>query len=82
MRGYCEEALRYGEMPLLNGSRPRHIGVILNPAANKRYVKHGKLHACGVPIRPPYSTVKFGSYTNIGYWVRFQVLTVMNMKVF
>lgn len=36
MRGYCEEALRYGEIPILNGSRPRQITVILNPVANKR----------------------------------------------
>jgi hypothetical protein len=39
MRGYCEEALRYGEMPVLNGGRSRQITVILNPVANKRYVK-------------------------------------------
>ncbi|GFG29208.1 hypothetical protein Cfor_09728 [Coptotermes formosanus] len=36
MRQYCEEALQYGEMPVMNGSRPRQITVILNPVANKR----------------------------------------------
>jgi acylglycerol kinase len=36
MRQYCEEALQYGEMPVMNGSRPRQITVILNPVANNR----------------------------------------------
>jgi hypothetical protein len=39
MRQYCEEALQYGEMPVMNGSRPRQITVILNPVANNRFVK-------------------------------------------
>jgi hypothetical protein len=39
MRQYCDEALQYGEMPVMNGSRPRQITVILNPVANKRFVK-------------------------------------------
>ncbi|PSN42053.1 Acylglycerol kinase [Blattella germanica] len=39
MREYCEEALQYGDVPVPQGSRPRHITVILNPAANKRSSK-------------------------------------------
>ncbi|XP_071445347.1 acylglycerol kinase, mitochondrial [Hetaerina americana] len=36
MRSYCEEAAKYGELPLPIGAKPRHITVILNPAANRR----------------------------------------------
>jgi hypothetical protein len=39
MRQYCEEALQYGEMPVMNDSRPRQITIVLNPAANNRFVK-------------------------------------------
>ncbi|XP_046387608.1 acylglycerol kinase, mitochondrial [Ischnura elegans] len=36
MRAYCEEAAKFGEVPLPVGVKPRHITVILNPAANRR----------------------------------------------
>jgi hypothetical protein len=38
MRGYCEEALRYGKVPLPLEEKPRHVTVILNPAAKKKYI--------------------------------------------
>ncbi|XP_021931037.1 acylglycerol kinase, mitochondrial, partial [Zootermopsis nevadensis] len=57
MRGYCEEALQYGEIPVLNGSRPRHITIILNPVANKRKSKKNfdkycapLLHLAGISV--------------------------------
>lgn len=36
MRAYCEAAREIGEAPMPVDCRPRHITVILNPAANKR----------------------------------------------
>lgn len=36
MRAYCEEAIKYGEVPVPSTLKPRNITVILNPAANKR----------------------------------------------
>lgn len=36
MRAYCEAAKEIGEAPMPVDFRPRHITVILNPAANKR----------------------------------------------
>ncbi|XP_046610154.1 acylglycerol kinase, mitochondrial [Neodiprion virginianus] len=39
MRRYCEDAVRYGDMPLPVNLKPRHVTVILNPAANKRKAK-------------------------------------------
>ena len=38
MRAYCEAAKLYGEVPISVDTRPRHVTVILNPAANKRSV--------------------------------------------
>lgn len=38
MRAYCEAAREIGEAPLPVDTRPRQVTVILNPAANKRYV--------------------------------------------
>ncbi|GFY42829.1 acylglycerol kinase, mitochondrial [Trichonephila inaurata madagascariensis] len=34
MRAYCEEARKYGEKPLPNLQKPKHVTVILNPLAN------------------------------------------------
>uniref|UniRef100_A0A2L2Y664 Acylglycerol kinase, mitochondrial n=1 Tax=Parasteatoda tepidariorum TaxID=114398 RepID=A0A2L2Y664_PARTP len=34
MRAYCEEAKEYGEKPLQQMSKPKHVTVILNPEAN------------------------------------------------
>ncbi|KAG8183938.1 hypothetical protein JTE90_006863 [Oedothorax gibbosus] len=34
MRAYCEEARKYGEKPLAQMQKPRHVTVILNPEAN------------------------------------------------
>ncbi|XP_034253378.1 acylglycerol kinase, mitochondrial [Thrips palmi] len=39
MRAYCEAAREIGEAPMPVDCRPRHITVILNPAANKRKAK-------------------------------------------
>ncbi|KAG8230401.1 hypothetical protein J437_LFUL010202 [Ladona fulva] len=36
MRAYCEEAAKFGDLPLPIGVKPRHITIILNPAANRR----------------------------------------------
>uniref|UniRef100_T1IWW9 Acylglycerol kinase, mitochondrial n=1 Tax=Strigamia maritima TaxID=126957 RepID=T1IWW9_STRMM len=33
MREYCEEAQTFGDVPLQSGKKPRHVTVILNPAA-------------------------------------------------
>jgi len=33
MREYCEEAKKYGDFPIKVGQKPRHVTVILNPAA-------------------------------------------------
>lgn len=38
MRLYCEEASRYGDVPVSTTLKPRNIAVILNPAANRRLV--------------------------------------------
>ena len=54
MRQYCEEALQYGEMPVMNGSRPRQITVILNPVANNRFVRMWNMHVYGVHVRNLY----------------------------
>jgi len=61
MRQYCEEALQYGEMPVMNGSRPRQITVILNPVANNRFVKMWNMHVYGVHIRILYLGVHTSS---------------------
>ncbi|XP_069704087.1 acylglycerol kinase, mitochondrial [Periplaneta americana] len=57
MRAYCEEALQYGELMLPKGGRPRHITVILNPAANRRTSKKNfekycapMLHLAGICV--------------------------------
>ncbi len=36
IKSYCEEAKRYGDVPLPIGSSVRQITVILNPASNAR----------------------------------------------
>jgi len=57
MRQYCEVALQYGEMPVMNDSRPRQITVILNPVANNRFVKMWNMHVYGVLLRILYLEV-------------------------
>ncbi|KAL1122212.1 hypothetical protein AAG570_003617 [Ranatra chinensis] len=39
MRAYCEQAMKYGDKPLILGEKHRRITVILNPAANRRKAK-------------------------------------------
>lgn len=39
MRAYCEAAKEIGEAAIPVDSRPRHVTVVLNPAANKRRAK-------------------------------------------
>ncbi|XP_048507133.1 acylglycerol kinase, mitochondrial isoform X2 [Athalia rosae] len=57
MRRYCEDAVRYGDMPLPTQLKPRHVTVILNPAANKRKAKdllekycEPLLHLAGIAV--------------------------------
>lgn len=57
MRKYCEDAVRYGDMPLPTKLKPRHVTVILNPAANKRKAKdlfekycEPLLHLAGIAV--------------------------------
>ncbi|XP_054260282.1 acylglycerol kinase, mitochondrial-like [Macrosteles quadrilineatus] len=39
MRALCEEAAKYGEIPVPPTLKPRNVKVILNPAANRRKAK-------------------------------------------
>ncbi|KAG8310086.1 acylglycerol kinase, mitochondrial-like isoform X2 [Homalodisca vitripennis] len=39
MRKYCEEAVQYGDIPVPPTLKPRHVTVILNPAANRKKAK-------------------------------------------
>nr|XP_018912625.1 PREDICTED: acylglycerol kinase, mitochondrial [Bemisia tabaci] len=39
LREYCETAAQFGEAPIGAVQKPRHITVILNPAANRRQAK-------------------------------------------
>ncbi|XP_014471802.1 PREDICTED: acylglycerol kinase, mitochondrial [Dinoponera quadriceps] len=39
MQQYCKEAARYGDAPCPTNVKPRHVAVILNPAAKKRKAK-------------------------------------------
>lgn len=36
MRHCCEDVVRYGDSPCPTNIKPRHVTVILNPAAKKR----------------------------------------------
>lgn len=38
MSNCCKTALTYGDMPLSVEKKPKKVTVILNPAANKRYL--------------------------------------------
>ena len=40
MREFCEEAVKYGDMPISPKAQPTHMTVILNPVAKKRYYKY------------------------------------------
>lgn len=40
MRVYCKEAVKFGDEPLSPTRKPRHITVILNPVAKKRYMNN------------------------------------------
>lgn len=35
MRQYCESISQYGDLPLPTNIKPRHVTIILNPAAKK-----------------------------------------------
>ena len=37
MREFCEEAVKYGDMPIPPKVQPIHMTVILNPVAKKRF---------------------------------------------
>lgn len=39
MRQCCKEAAKYGDIPCPTNVKPRHVTIILNPAAKKRYVR-------------------------------------------
>lgn len=43
LREYCETAAQFGEAPIGAVQKPRHITVILNPAANRRLVNRNWL---------------------------------------
>lgn len=36
MREFCEEAVKYGDVPIAPKVQPTHMTVILNPVAKKR----------------------------------------------
>ncbi|GBM21644.1 Acylglycerol kinase, mitochondrial [Araneus ventricosus] len=57
MRAYCEEAKKYGEKPIPQTMKPKHVTVILNPEANykKANVQFEKfaaplLHLAGIKV--------------------------------
>ncbi|KAL6447224.1 hypothetical protein ACFW04_001482 [Cataglyphis niger] len=57
MRQYCEDVARYGDISCPTNVRPRHVTVILNPAAKKRKAKklfekycEPLLHLAGISI--------------------------------
>ncbi|CAL1279478.1 unnamed protein product [Larinioides sclopetarius] len=57
MRAYCEEAKKYGEKPIPQTMKPKHVTVILNPEANykKSNVQFEKfaaplLHLAGIKV--------------------------------
>ncbi|CAK9830198.1 Acylglycerol kinase, mitochondrial [Anthophora retusa] len=57
MRQYCETVSQYGDVPLPTNIKPRHVTIILNPAANKRKAKYlfqnycePLLHLAGIAV--------------------------------
>lgn len=42
MYQYCEDVVKYGDAPCPTHVKPRHVTVILNPAAKKRLVEKNK----------------------------------------
>ena len=37
MRQHCESISQYGDLPLSTNVKPRHVTIILNPAAKKGF---------------------------------------------
>lgn len=58
MRQYCEHVVKYGDEPCPTSVKPRHVTVILNPAANNRKAKklfedycEPLLHLAGIAVK-------------------------------
>lgn len=45
MRQYCKDVVKYGDAPLPTHVKPRHVTVILNPAAKKRLLQEFAISA-------------------------------------